>query len=85
MGRIEKTYDRILSGRADYNIEFADLVAMLTARGFALRAGRGSHIVATKPGIAERLTLQPDGSKAKGYQVRQVRNLLLKCAEPEQP
>lgn len=85
MGRIEKTYDRILSGRADYTIEFADLVAMLTAHGFALRTGRGSHIVATKPGISERLTLQPDGSKAKGYQVRQVRNLLLKYAEPEQP
>jgi hypothetical protein len=60
MGRIDKTLERILSGRADYNIDFADLIALLTERGFVLRHGKGSHIVATKAGLVERLILQPD-------------------------
>ena len=38
----------------------------------------GSHVIFTKPGIRERITLPPEGSKAKGYQVRQVRAILLK-------
>jgi len=32
----------------------------------------------TRTGVAEILNLQPNGSKAKVYQVKQVRNLILK-------
>jgi predicted RNA binding protein YcfA (HicA-like mRNA interferase family) len=83
VSRVDKLLERLLSGRADSNLAFEDLLAVLTAQGFALRHGKGSHIVATKPGIVERITLQPDGRKAKAYQVRQVRNVLLKYAAPE--
>jgi predicted RNA binding protein YcfA (HicA-like mRNA interferase family) len=76
MGKHEKLLAAILSGRSDYNIAFHDLVALLVSRGFVLRSGKGSHAVLTKAGIPERIVLQPDGNKAKGYQVRQVRRIL---------
>ncbi len=39
---------------------------------------RGSHRIFKREDIDEILTLQPRGSKAKPYQVKQVRNLILK-------
>ncbi|GAB60927.1 hypothetical protein KSU1_B0070 [Candidatus Jettenia caeni] len=36
----------------------------------------GSHKIFTKDGIIERINLQSEGSKAKGYQVRQIRKIL---------
>jgi len=45
--------------------------------GFTERI-RGDHHIFTKIGIEEILNLQPLGSKAKAYQVKQVRELILK-------
>jgi hypothetical protein len=42
---------------------------------------RGSHHIFTRAGIVEILNLQPRGSLAKPYQVRQVRNAMYKLAE----
>jgi len=39
---------------------------------------RGSHHLFRKSGITELINLQREGSKAKVYQVRQVRAVLLK-------
>ncbi len=39
---------------------------------------RGSHRIFKREDVDEILTLQPRGSKAKAYQVKQVRNLILK-------
>ena len=39
---------------------------------------RGSHHLFRKAGITELINLQREGSKAKVYQVRQVRAVLLK-------
>jgi hypothetical protein len=39
---------------------------------------KGDHHIFTRTGVAEILNLQPNGSKAKVYQVKQVRNLILK-------
>jgi hypothetical protein len=39
---------------------------------------KGSHHIFTMEGIPEILNLQPKGAKAKAYQVRQVRNVILK-------
>jgi hypothetical protein len=47
-------------------------------KGFKKRHRGGSHVIFTKPGVRERITLQPEGFKAKGYQVRQVRAILLR-------
>ena len=49
---------------------------MLHYLGFDERI-RGSHHIFTKDGIDEILNLQPKGNKAKLYQVKQVRNVIL--------
>ncbi len=69
---------RILSGRADRNIRFADLTGLLRRLGFAERV-RGSHHIYTRDGVAEIINLQPrEGGLAKPYQVRQVRTIIVK-------
>ena len=68
---------RILSGRSDANIRFDELRAFLLRLGFVERV-RGSHHIFRKEGIRERLNLQRDGSHAKPYQVRQVRQIILR-------
>jgi hypothetical protein len=45
--------------------------------GFAER-GKGSHHIFTKPEIVEILNLQPRGSMAKPYQVKQVRAVIVR-------
>lgn len=77
MGRAQKTLERLLRGQSDANVEFADLTALLQALGFEERV-RGSHHMFVRSGIDELLNLQRDGSKAKVYQVRQVRAVILK-------
>ena len=68
---------QILQGTSDANISFEDLCNLLKKLGFDERI-RGSHHIFRKEGIIEKINLQRDGSKAKIYQVRQVRNVILK-------
>lgn len=77
MGRWEKLISQILSGSSDANIEFDDLCTLLHKLGFEMRV-RGSHHIFRKEGIKEKINLQKDGNKAKPYQVKEVRNLILK-------
>ncbi len=77
MTKHEKLLLQILRGTSDANIDFADLCGLLRHLGFAERT-RGSHHIYTSTGIEERITLQRDRSKAKAYQVRQVRAIILK-------
>lgn len=77
MTRRDKLIDRILRGSADADIAFDELCTLLTHFGFALRV-RGSHHLFSKPGIIEKINLQRDGAKAKPYQVRQVRDVIVK-------
>ncbi len=77
MGKYEKLLDRILKGASDTNIAFDDLCNLLRRLGFDERT-RGSHHIFRKKGIVEKINLQRDGSKAKVYQVRQLRNIILK-------
>jgi hypothetical protein len=39
---------------------------------------KGDHHIFTKEAIEDILNMQPIGSKAKAYQVKQVRNLIVK-------
>ena len=77
MGNHEKLIRRILSGRQDASIHFSDAVSLLKALGFSLRT-KGSHHIFYQEGITEIINLQPDGSKAKPYQVKQIRDLIVK-------
>ena len=77
MTRRRELVRRILGGRSDAGIRFEDLRGLLWSLGFAERI-RGSHHIFRKDGVAERINLQREGAHAKPYQVRQVRQTMLK-------
>ncbi len=77
MGKYDKLIFQILRGMSDANIAFSDLVHLLQEFEFEMRV-KGSHHVFRKKGIEERPNLQKEGNKAKPYQVKQVRSLILK-------
>ena len=77
MSQLAKIFEQVLRGKADANIDFDRLCKLLCALGFLERI-RGSHHIFTRSGILEIINLQPRGSKAKSYQVRQVRDLITK-------
>lgn len=77
MGQYEKLLIKILCGTSDKDISFDDLCKTLTHLGFEKRI-KGSHHIYYKDGIEEILNIQPNGSKAKPYQVKQVRNVIVK-------
>ena len=78
MSKSHKILSDILSGRSDANIGFSDLCYILERAGFARRPGKGSHTIFHMETVAEIVNIQPLGSKAKAYQVKQVRDLILK-------
>lgn len=77
MATLEKLMYSIMSGTQDRNIKFADLQKILDVLGFQCRI-KGDHFIYWKYGVDEIINIQPDGNKAKPYQVKQVRNLILK-------
>ena len=77
MSRYEKLLLTILRGRSDANIRFEDLRRLLIHLGFEERI-RSSHHTFRKQGIEEKINIQRDGSKAKPYQVAQVRRVIVK-------
>ena len=77
MSRHERLVQTILRGRSDANIRFDDLRALMRYLGFEERV-RGSHHLFDKEGVVEIVNLQSRGGHAKPYQVRQVRQLILK-------
>ena len=77
MSKYDRLFANILSGRNDQSIRFSELTHLLLAMGFNERV-KGSHHIYFKQDIEEILNLQPNGSQAKAYQVKQVRNLILK-------
>ncbi len=77
MSKGDKLLLRVLQGTADANIRFSELRQLVVGLGFTERI-RGGHHIFTKEGVAEILNLQPRGSAAKPYQVKQVRAVILK-------
>ena len=77
MSNIQKIIEKIVSGRSDNNIDFDAFRKFITEYGFQERI-KGSHHIFSKNGIIEIINIQPLDNKAKSYQVKQVRNLLLK-------
>jgi predicted RNA binding protein YcfA (HicA-like mRNA interferase family) len=78
MSRAEKLAAKILSGRSDRSLDFDDLCYILERAGFQSRTGKGSHRIFYREGVVEIINVQPRDGKAKPYQVKQVRELLLK-------
>jgi len=77
MGKFDKLLIRILTGSFDASISFVDLCQLLMKFGFNERI-KGDHHIFSKNEILEIINIQPAGSKAKAYQVKQVRNLIQK-------
>ncbi len=77
MSRKRKVLLQILSGTADADIRFRDLRSLLKALGFDERM-KGDHCIFTRDDVVEIINVQPRGSLAKPYQVKQVRELILK-------
>lgn len=77
MGKYEKLLLKILQGRSDQNIDFEDLRTLLGLFGFIERV-KGSHHIFHKKEVEEIINLQETRGKAKAYQVKQIRNLILK-------
>ena len=77
MGKSEKIFRIVLSGKSDANLGFVDLRNLLASLGFTERI-KGSHHIFFRKDLIEILNLQPKSGKAKPYQVKQVRNLILK-------
>lgn len=78
MSKFNKIVFKLLSGTSDSNFSFEDLRTLLLALGFNERTTGGSHRIFTKNNVAEIINIQPKGSKAKPYQVKQVREIILK-------
>ena len=77
MEKYDKLILWIFCGQSDANILFSDLVHLLQHVGFTVRVS-GSHHLFIRKGVEEKPNLQKDGEKAKPYQVRQIRSIILK-------
>lgn len=77
MGKRDKLIGKVMSGTSDANVQFADLHGLLCELGFEERI-RGDHHIFPREDVEEIINLQPKGDTAKAYQVRQVRNLILR-------
>ena len=76
MSQIRKEILKILSGKSDASFDFIELCNILEYLGFERRI-RGSHNIFRKEGVATKINIQKDGSKAKPYQVKQIRNIII--------
>ena len=77
MGKYNKLCEKILSGKQDTSIRFSEITNLLLALGFSGRIN-GSHHIFYRLDIAEILNIQPNGSQAKPYQIRQIRDIMVK-------
>ena len=74
---VDKILIAVMCGTRDKNIPFSDLQKLLAVLGFQCRI-KGDHYIYYKNGVAEFINIQPEGNKAKAYQVKQVRCIILK-------
>jgi hypothetical protein len=77
MGKYEKLIAQILSGKQDTSFRFTEINALLVAFGFSQRM-KGDHHIYYRHDIMEIINLQPLKSKAKAYQIKQIRELIVK-------
>ena len=77
MGKLERLYEHILMRRSDANVPFKTLCTLLKRLGFDEHI-KGDHHIFIKDDVEEILNLQPKDGKGKPYQVKQVREVILK-------
>ena len=77
MSKYEKLYKHIIMRRSDANVPFDSLCILLERLGFDERI-KGDHHIFTREDVEEILNIQPKEGKGKPYQVKQVREIILK-------
>ncbi|GMO56778.1 MAG: type II toxin-antitoxin system HicA family toxin [Termitinemataceae bacterium] len=77
MSKFDKLVNKVLSGNHDTSIHFIEITSLLSSFGFLERV-KGDHHIFYRAGINEIINIQPNGSSAKPYQVKQVREIMLK-------
>ena len=77
MGKSEKLILKLLSGLSDTNFSFNELCTILIRIGFKERI-KGSHHIFCKNEVSEIVNIQSKDGKAKAYQIKQVRNIIVK-------
>lgn len=77
MDRHHKLFQYILMKKGDANVPFEGLCQLLRRLGFEERF-RGDHHIFSRADLDEIINLQPKGNKAKAYQVKQVRDLVIR-------
>lgn len=77
MSQREKLIIKILSGTKDNSILFDEACYLLENLGFSVRI-KGSHHIFFREDVEEILNIQPKDGKAKAYQVKQIRNIIIK-------
>jgi hypothetical protein len=77
MSKIYKLLQKIIQGNDFLNIRFDELCSLLIHLGFEERT-KGSHHIFSKNGMDEIINVQSIGSSAKPYQVKQVRQIIIK-------
>ncbi len=77
MSKTEKLLVKILRGTSDANISFLKLRNLLQLFGFEERI-RGDHYIYTRDDIDEIINIQPAGAQSKPYQIKQIREIILK-------
>jgi predicted RNA binding protein YcfA (HicA-like mRNA interferase family) len=82
VSKYKKLMQSILSGRQDKTFKLSDLMKLLQAMGFQERI-KGNHHIYYRIDIEEILNIQPNGSNAKPYQVKQVRNIIMNLPAAE--
>ena len=86
MSRFDKLILKLLRGASDASFAFDDLRYILEKLGFAERI-RGSHHIYDRDDVEELVNIQRHGKDAKAYQVREVRNLIIRyhlSGEPDE-
>jgi len=77
MANPERVLAQVLDGGGNANIRFEDLRRLLRRLGFEERI-KGGHHMYFRDDVPEILNLQPKRAKAKPYQVRQVRDVIIR-------
>ncbi len=75
MTQIEKLYARVIADPGQ-QISFRDFVALIEAVGFRHSRSKGSHRSYRHSDCSRLLVIQPQGSKAKRYQVREFLDMV---------
>ena len=77
MSREEKLMIKVLRGTQDANITFSELQRLRSSLGFQFRV-KGDHFIYWREDVNEVINIQPNGNKAKPYQVKQIREIIIK-------